>query len=451
MVLNENGKKRILVISQCFYPEQFRINDTCEEWIRRGYYVTAVTGIPNYPQGKFYKGYGLFKKRRENYNGIDIVRLPLIPRGHSPFMLALNYLSFVVSGFFWKIFTQIRANVVFIHETSPMSQALLGVWFAKRRKIPCFLYVTDLWPENVEIAGRVRSKPVLRAIGRMVDYIYARCDRIFISSERFAESIEARGVPSCKLKYWPSYAEDFYIRPDGGKTAPVPEIPTDGKFNLIFAGNVGRAQGLDILPAAADLLKRTGTGVRFNIVGDGRYKSTLVRMVSESGVAEMFNFIESQPAPEIPSFFAACDAALICFSPSKVLSMTIPTKTQSCLACGMPVIVSADGEVRRIVEEADAGMSAGAGDPGALAECIREMASKPAGELARMGENACAYYRRHFDKRKLFDQMDAEFAGAGISTNAGLDDARSPHPRERAGKDFMSRKGGLCSIPPRRL
>lgn len=208
--MDKSLKKHILVIAQYFYPEQFRINDICTEWVKRGYKVTVVTGIPNYPQGKYYDGYGLFKKRKETYNGMDIIRIPLVPRGKNAIMLALNYLSFVVSGFFWKSFTRIKADFVFIFEVSPMTQALPGVWYAKKRKIPCYLYVTDLWPENVEIVGGIKNKTILNTIGIMVDYIYKRCDRIFTSSESFIQAIVDRGTDRKKLEFWPQYAEDYY-------------------------------------------------------------------------------------------------------------------------------------------------------------------------------------------------------------------------------------------------
>jgi len=237
--------KHILVVSQVFYPEQFRINDICTEWTKRGYKVTAITGIPNYPQGKFYEGYGIFRKRRENYNGVEIIRIPIIPRGNNPVQLALNYFSFVFSGFFWHLFTRIKADYVFIFETSPMTQALVGVWYAQRRKIPCYIYVQDLWPENVEIVAGIKNKLILGAIGKMVDYIYARCEKIFATSMSFVRSIEKRGVPSEKIEYLPQYAEDYYM--------PVPrnfveDIPIDGSFNIIFTGNIGNAQGLEVLP-----------------------------------------------------------------------------------------------------------------------------------------------------------------------------------------------------------
>ena len=267
-------KKHILVIAQYFYPEQFRINDICTEWVKRGYKVTVITGIPNYPQGKYYKGYGLFKKRKETYNGIDIIRIPLIPRGNNAILLALNYLSFVVSGFFWKVFTKIKADFVFIFEVSPMTQALPGVWYAKKRKIPCYLYVQDLWPENVEIITGIKNKHIINVIGKMVDYIYSKCTRIFTTSTSFVESINKRGVPLQRIEYWPQYAEDFYVPLEKTNSS---EIPKDNAFNIIFAGNIGNAQGLEILPIAAALIKAQNIdcNIRFNIIGDGRFKKNL--------------------------------------------------------------------------------------------------------------------------------------------------------------------------------
>lgn len=401
-------KKHILVIAQYFYPELFRINDICNEWVKRGYKVTVLTGIPNYPQGKYYEGYGLLKNRKEIYNGIEIIRIPLIPRGNNALMLVLNYLSFIVSGLFWKIFTRIKADYVFIFEVSPMTQALPGVWYAKRRKIPCYLYVTDLWPENVEVAAGIRNKHILNAIGVMVDYIYKRCDKIFTSSASFIEAINERGVSFDKLEFWPQYAEAYYI-PLDKKSISVPEVPQDDTFNIIFAGNIGVAQGLDILPKVAQLLKQNDTKVRFNIVGDGRFKETLINMVTECGVSEMFNFIAKQPPTRISDFMAICDATLISLSKSKVFSITLPAKTQSCLACGIPIIVSADGEIQEVIKKAEAGVCSDAGDAEMLAVKIREMTSKSTSELLKMSENALEYSRLNYDRIVLLKSMDSWF------------------------------------------
>jgi glycosyltransferase involved in cell wall biosynthesis len=402
-------KKHILVIAQYFYPEQFRINDICTEWIKRGYKVTVVTGIPNYPQGKYYDGYGLFKMRKEIYNDIDIIRIPLIPRGNSAIMLALNYLSFVVSGFFWKAFTRIKADYVFIFEVSPMTQALPGVWYAQKRKIPCYLYVTDLWPENVEIVAGITSKKILNAIGVMVDYVYKRCDRIFTSSESFIQAIIDRGTERDKLEFWPQYAEDYY-KPVDRNNATIPEIPQDGIFNIIFAGNIGFAQGLDVITEAAKILKETNTKVRFNIVGDGRFKESLKTNVDENKVSDYFNFIDKQPATRIPEFMAVSDATLISLSKSKVFSITLPAKTQSCLACGLPIIVSADGEIQDVINKADAGVCSDAGDAKGLAENIIKLVGMSAEKHIEMAQNALAYYKKNFDKETLLNRMDKLFS-----------------------------------------
>lgn len=402
-------KKHILVIAQYFYPEQFRINDICTEWVKRGYKVTVITGIPNYPQGKYYDGHGLFKKRKETYNGIEIIRIPLIPRGNNSIMLALNYLSFVVSGFFWNLFTKIKADYVFIYEVSPMTQALPGVWYAKKRRIPCYLYVTDLWPENVEIVAGIKNKSILNAIGVMVDYIYKRCDRIFTSSRSFIEAINQRGVNHSKLEFWPQYAEDFYALVDK-ETVLLPEIPQDDLFNIIFAGNIGVAQGLNILPETAHILKQNSMKVCFNIVGDGRYKNELMNLVKKYDVSEMFNFVDKQPATRIPDFMAVCDATLISLSKSKVFSITLPAKTQSCLACGIPVIVSADGEIQEVINKANAGICSDAGDVKTLADNIQKLVAMSSDELQGMSDRALDYYKKNFDKNKLLERMDDWFS-----------------------------------------
>ena len=400
-------KKQILVISQYFYPEQFRINDICTEWVKRGYEVTVITGIPNYPEGSYYKDYGVFKKRKETYNGVKVVRIPLIPRGKNSIMLALNYVSFVISGFFWKTFTNIKADYVFIFEVSPMTQALPGVWYAKKRKIPCYVYVQDLWPENVEIITGIKNKKILNASGKMVDYIYRECTKIFTTSESFVESIHSRGVALNKIEYWPQYAEDFYL-PKMKKN--IAEIADRDAFNIIFAGNIGTAQGLDILPKVAEILKgKTKKKIQFNIVGDGRYKNELVEIVSSKGLKDMFNFIPKQPAIRIPEFLAASDAAFLSLNDSPLFAKTIPAKLQSYMACGIPNIASATGETEKIIRESNSGLCSLPGNVEELANNIIRLSEMSKEELEKLGSNAREYYEAHFNKQLLLDKIDRYF------------------------------------------
>lgn len=405
-------KRHILVVSQYFYPEQFRINDICKEWVKRGYMVTVLTGIPNYPQGKYYEGYDLKNKRTEEWNGIKIIRIPLVARGKTAFGMMINYASFVICGFIWKLFTDIQADYVFNYEVSPMTQALIGVWYAKKRKIPCYLYVTDLWPDNVQIVTGIHNKQILGSINLMVNYIYKNCNKIFTSSESFIDRMIERGVPQSKLEFWPQYAEDFYAPCENSENiSQITGIPNDGIFNIIFAGNIGYAQGLGVLIQSAWLLKQKGKQVRFNIIGDGRYKERMIFEVNRKQVENYFNFIDRKPAESIPMFMSACDAALICLSKSEVFAMTIPAKTQSCLACGMPILASADGEIRTIIDRAQCGYTSASEDAEGLTESIIKMDSLNDLELKELGKNSFAYYKKHFDKNKLLDEMDKHMKG----------------------------------------
>lgn len=399
-------KKHILVLSQFFYPEQFRINDICKEWIKRGYKVTVVTGIPNYPKGKFYKGYGLIKNRRESWNGIDIIRLPLIPRGNTTVGLVLNYLSFPVAQFLWMLFTSIQPDVLFMFETSPMTQCMLGVWLKKKicrkgKNIKLLGYIQDLWPENVEIMTGIHSPLVIRPIEKMVRYIYKNCDYIFATSPSFVESIQSRvdeGERN-KVLYWPQYAEDHYklVNNDSNNV---------DSMHIIFAGNIGFAQGLDILPRTAMNLKRKNVEVKFVIVGDGRYRQQMESEIDAAEVSSYFEFLGYRPSEEVPALFELSDIAFLSFMKTELFEKTIPAKLQTYLACGMPVLASADGETKRIIEESNCGTCTPLGDEVALTDAIIKMKNDLARNRGMWKENARRYYETHFDKKTLLDQME---------------------------------------------
>lgn len=399
-------KKHILVVSQYFYPEQFRINDICQEWVKRGFKVTVITGIPNYPEGKYYEGYGILKKRKETWNGIDIIRIPLIPRGKSKIGLVCNYLSFPVSGFIWNLLSNIKADYVFNFETSPMTQTLIAVWYAQKNKVPCYLYVQDLWPEAVETVTGIHNPFIIKPLDIMVRYIYKHCDKIFCTSPSFVRDICKRGVDKKKVYYWPQYAEEFY-KP--AEKHSVPEIEDDDSFKIIFTGNIGYAQGLDTIPKAAKILKSKGANVKFYIVGDGRYKQELIKEISYAGVDDMVLLIGRHHAKRIPEFLACCDVAYVSFMNDSLFSKTIPAKVQSYMACGMPVLAASEGETNRIVQKADCGLCSHIGDEVSLAENVEKMMSMEIAELERMGKNAREFCNRYFSKKVLMDKMDENF------------------------------------------
>lgn len=393
-------KKHILVISQYFYPENFRINDMCEEWINRGYKVTVITGIPNYPKGKIFKGYGWFKKRKENYKGIDVIRLPIFSRGKSSLKLIMNYYSFVISGWFWKTFTKLKPDLVFIFEVSPMTQALPGVWFAKRRKIPCYLYVQDLWPENLQIVGGINNKFILKRVGKMVDKIYARTNKILVTSPSFKESIIKRGVKGKKILYWPQYAEEFY--------KPINSEDDCSLFNIMFTGNIGEAQGLEILQSVALKLKENNfdKDIIFTLVGDGRNKINLMNQIERMNVDHMFKFVGQIPANEIPNMLSKADVAFISFSDNELFRMTIPAKLQTYMACGKAILGVAQGETSKIILESHCGLVSSPGQVDELYENIIKFKDMSVDEISLMENNSLSYANGHFNKNNLMDQFD---------------------------------------------
>ena len=399
-------KPHILVISQYFFPEEFRINDMCKEWVKRGYQVTVVTGIPNYPQGHFFKGYSWTKRRMEICEGIRIIRLPIIPRGKNSLMLVLNYMSFVVSGFFWKLFTNVKADKVFIFEVSPMTQALVGVWYAKRRKIPCCIYVQDLWPENVEAVVGIKNRQIIGGINKMVNYIYQNCKVVLTTSPSFVRRIEERTAAwdsngESKVKYWPQYAEEFYVPV---QRKPLDDLPEDDSFKIVFTGNIGYAQGLSILPSVAEMLREKQVNCKFVIIGDGRYRPELEKALEERNVKDMFWMLGRKAPEQIPQYLAHCDVAFVSFAENPLFSMTIPAKLQSYMACGMPVLAMADGETKRIIEEAKCGICCGTWEASELMEAITSMINSVHKNV--MSENAIRYSQSNFSKKKLFDKVE---------------------------------------------
>lgn len=395
-------KGNILIVSQYFYPEQFRINDISQELIKRGYKVTVLTGIPNYPYGRFYKGYGFFQRRKEYWNGINIIRIPLIPRGEKSISLILNYISFVISGFIWSIFTNIKFDKVFIFEVSPMTQALPAIWYSRRRKIPAIIYVQDLWPENVEIVAGIHNRYLITGINKMVDYIYKYCSKILVSSPSFKKNIETRGIKEGNVIYWPQYAEKFY-HPEIKEE--LFDLKEDNIFKIVYTGNIGYAQGLDILPKVAVILKQMFINIKFIIIGNGRYIEEFEKEIKKYKVETYFKLLGSKKPIEIPKYLSLCDAAFLSFAKNDLFEMTIPAKLQSYMASGIPILAAAGGETKRIIEEAGCGIVCNMGDVDGLCKNILYLMNIGEDVMKKMRNNALLYSEERFNVDNLMSQL----------------------------------------------
>ena len=398
--------KNILIVSQYFSPENFRVNELAFEWKKRGYDVSVIAGIPNYPEGKFYKGYGFFKKRVEYINGIKVRRIPIIPRGKSNLMMIFNYASFVVSGFLWKTFTPRKADLVFIFEVSPFTQALPGVWFAKRRKIPCYIYVQDLWPETLIHFVGIRNKYIVGFINAIVKYVYKRVEKIFVTSHSYVDAVKLRNVEDDKIIVSPQYAESYLKtndHPDVSKINPE-------NFNIIFTGNLGTAQGLEILIEIAKALEsKSIKGVHFILLGNGRNEEALKKQIQEEKIDHQFTFINRVNPEEVPGFLNASDVAYLGFKNNELFEKLIPAKLQTYMMEQIPILACASGESEYIIKEAQCGLSASPDDIQGAVENIKRLLKMSQEDLKKLGLNGYHYAKKVFDKETILKKYDEEF------------------------------------------
>lgn len=398
------AKKRILVVTQYFYPETFRINSLCAELVKRGYDVTVLTGYPNYPQGEFYEGYGPKISYEKEWNGVKIVRVPMIPRGKKKHQLVLNYFSFVRSGRKWAANCAEKFDICYVFEVSPVTVALPAIKYKKKHGTPIYMNVQDLWPENVEVILGLKNKFALFFLNKLVDYIYKNCDKILCASESFVRNIRHRGVPAEKLEYWPQFSDEP-LPDDGFK----PQEYDYSAFRIVFTGNIGEAQGLDIVLEAAQKLKEKNVShIKWYLVGDGRAKARLMEQAKRLDLKEEVIFIDKKPEHLVGSYLRNADCAFLSLLNNKIFEMTIPAKLQTYLSYGSPILAAASGEVQQIIENAGCGVCVPSGDAERLADAAVQVAREKQA-LLDMGKNAYQYYQANFEKKRLIDRLEEIF------------------------------------------
>lgn len=394
----------ILIVSQYFWPETFRINDLACSLQKMGHQVTVLTGKPNYPQGRFFAEYGFFKKNRENYHGVKIIRVPLIPRGKSnKLLLILNYLSF---AFFASLFAPFvcrnKVDVIFVYEPSPITVGLPAILLSKIKQAPILFWSQDLWPETLSATGSVRSKRILNWVNKLVHFIYQRCDKILVQSKAFIPSIKQHGISAERILYFPNTAEDIYTNEDINITANLEVLPAG--FRIVYAGNIGVSQSLQTVLEAAILL-REHPKIHWIVIGEGNQKDWLVKQILAHGLTNI-HLIPQQPLEHMPYYLKEADALLVSLKEDPVFALTIPTKLQSALACGRPIIASLNGEAAQIVKEAGAGLVSPAENAQYLAENVLMMYNTPLQVRQEMGNKGRLYFETHFEKKKLLAQLE---------------------------------------------
>lgn len=417
---------RILVVTQYFWPETFRINEVVAYLTADGHEVTVLTGRPNYPAGKTFPEFLEAPHTFANYAGAEIVRVPLIPRGQSRLKLVANYLSFVGSGLLvgaWKLRGR-KFDVVLAPQLSPVTSVIPAIMQRYLKKAPLVIWILDLWPETLRAVNTVKASWALNAIGKLVAYIYNRCDCILVQSRAFIPSIRKRTKRPLDIRYFPAWPEEM-VEPSNEDVEPAPEFaPYADTFNVVFAGNVGEGQDMPtVLQAAAALKDRSD--IRWIIVGDGRAAASVRAEIERLGLERQVIMLGRHPLERMPSFFKAAGALLVSLKPDPVFAMTVPGKVQSYLNAGVPIVAMLDGEGARVIEEAGAGLTCRAGDSAGLARAVCELAGWSAEQRAAASENARAYCHSEFDRTMLlarltgwlaeFSRKDPRISSAGSS------------------------------------
>lgn len=443
---------RILVVTQCFYPDIYAVNDIVEEMVKRGHKVTVLTGLPDYTTSKIPPEYRHGKRRHEHYKGADVYRVQTIARHHGPIWRSLNYLSFVVTGSLraWtQDFTKTEAgfDVIYVWEVSPVTMAVPAIRLAKRYRKPLFLYCMDIWPECVKAMGITESNPAFPLIHAWSRLIYNACDHIAVSSKPFFTYLEKMNrVPLSRMSYLPQYADDALLLSDFTKQP-------DGHVDFLFIGNIGKAQKLDCLIRAMSIFREkkddsssVANKVTLHIVGGGSDEERIRELTQRLGLTDRIRFYGPKPAAEAAQYYKKADVCVLTLDGSTQIGDTLPGKLQTYMAAGKPVIAAANGATKEIIEESRCGICTPAGDDRALGEALLYAAEailkinitraaqdgpsrddfsgktkegqrgddlsgtigdrRGAADFVAYGQNARTYFRAHFTKEKHFSELE---------------------------------------------
>ncbi|MHB1195130.1 MAG: glycosyltransferase family 4 protein [Longimicrobiales bacterium] len=409
---------RLLVVSQHFWPEGFRINDVTRSLVERGVEVDVLAGKPNYPEGRIFPGYRAWGLQRESWSGLTIFRVPNFPRGKGgAWRLAFNYLSFIVSGALlgpW-ILRGRKYEVTFVCGMSPILQAIPAILISRLKGVKVALWVQDLWPESLAATGYVRNPVMLKVVEQAVRWVYCHSDLILVQSSAFEAPVAAL-APGKPIVYYPNSVDAMFSDPPApGVELPEVEALNEG-FSVVFAGNVGAAQAVDVIVEAAELLKPYPE-IRVVVFGKGSRWVWMGEQAQERGLTNL-HLPGRFPVETMPGLMQKANALLVTLTDAPIFAFTIPTKVQAYLAAGRPILACLNGVGARLVERAGAGLSVPAEDSRGLADAILRLYRMTPEERSEMGENGRRHFKANFDHEDLMDDLMEHFTEMSVREGA---------------------------------
>ena len=385
--------KRILVVSQHYWPENFRIADICRGFTEDQIEVDVLCGLPNYPKGEWFDGYRYSGPRRQTHDGVEIFRAGEIRRkGNTSVRIFLNYISYPLTAVLNLPRLHGRKyDAVFCYETSPVLMLFPAILYAKLHRLPLTCYVLDLWPENLYSVLPVHNR-LLRTIAEKVSHWhYRRCEKLIAMSPALEEKLRAV-APRAQLTTIPQYCEDLYARDVFDANL---EKRFKGRFNVLFAGNISPAQDLGLLVQCAEKLRQDKRAdIHFIIVGDGMSRTNLEEEIRGKDLSSYFTFEGQHPVTDIPAYHTMADALFAALAKSDELGLTVPAKITSYMAAGRPCLV------------AGCGLTSPAGDAHALYQNLLALAAMSPEQRTAMGQAGRAYFEQHFRRSKLLKKLE---------------------------------------------
>ena len=395
--------KRVLLATQYFYPENFKGNDIAFELSKRGYNVEVLTGIPNYPEGKYPKGYGIFRKRIETIGGVKVFRIFQTPRKTGFTYLVINYVSFVVSSVFWVLFFfcfKKRYDAIFFQQLSPATSCVPAVLLSKIKNTPLYTWVLDICPDSVTSTLVNKGKIIEPEIKKLVDWMYRASNKLLISSKGMANLIDRDADYSEKIVYFPNWSDDLKAM----TMEEIPELPKG--YIIMMAGNIADGLGIDRLVALLCEMKDTPEA-KFIFVGGGNLQKQMEDECKRKKLNNVY-FMGKQPFSKMPAFYAKADAMLLTLKATTLphLDATVPARLQGYMAGGKPVLAMIGKGASDLINEANCGYAVPAGEYKKLAAYIKNTVLKNREAFAKKGENGRMYYEQHFMKEECITNLE---------------------------------------------
>ena len=396
---------KILVVSQYFWPENFRVNELVRDLCSRGHLVSVLTGVPNYPSGKVDPCYRSNPSSYSNYHGARIYRCWIIPRGSNVVQLIFNYLSFALSAsiyalprLFFKTF-----DVVFVYQLSPLTLALPAILISRLKKVPLVFWVQDLWPDTLISLNIIQNKHLASLAYLLSSLLYNQAHLILAQSRSFVRRLSSYTKNNLPIYYFPNWSD--FVSPIS-TVSPAPELPPEPDcFTILFAGNIGEAQDFPSILNAAQLLP-CNLNIRWAIVGSGSQSDWLQAQITELGLSRQFRILGRFPYERMPSFFKSADALILSLAKKPAFSLTIPSKLQAYLSSGLPILGMLDGEGAQTILNSQAGFVCSAGDSSGLAANVQRLMGMSPEARRQMGALGLAFARSEFSKSQLLDELD---------------------------------------------